>query len=209
MSAAISLQVNEDAEVCCTDHHTVVLQMLCETLTEYGHNSSHSSTSDRVRYDDQSADAYEEYLTVVLHSQWWPLMMQSADVDVLSMSLADLALEAARETTPQAGKRRGDSMYVSKPWYDGACKDAYYNMKHVLQCHDNTAEQRFNARKKYKSVTCRVQTPKPSGRRKAPAREMYALYLLKTKHRPSRKSMGISLLSPFRDLQSRCIYICL
>ena len=39
MSTAASLQVNEDAEVYYTDHHIVVLHMLFESLTRYGHNS--------------------------------------------------------------------------------------------------------------------------------------------------------------------------
>ena len=93
-------------------HHSVVRRMLCEPLKEYEHNSSHFSTIERVRYDDQNADAYEEYLTAVLHSQWLPLLSQSAIVDVLSKSLADLALEAAREITPQACKQRGGTTYV-------------------------------------------------------------------------------------------------
>ena len=152
MSAAVSLQVNEDAEVYCTDHHSVVLHMLCETLAGYEHNSSHFSTVERIRYDDQNADAYEEYLTAVLHSQWLPLLQQSADVDRLSKALADLALEAARETTPQARKRRGTAAYVSKPWYDEACRNAYKSMKHVLQCQDSTAEHQQPAQKQYKSV---------------------------------------------------------
>ena len=103
MSASVSLQVNGDAEVYCTDHHSVVVHMLCEPLKEYEHNSSHFSTVERVRYDDQNADVYAEYLTAVLNSQWLPLLSGNADV-VLSKSLADLALEAARETTPQARK---------------------------------------------------------------------------------------------------------
>ena len=157
MTASVSLQVNEDAEVYCTDHHSVVLHMLCEPLKEYEHNSLHFSTVERVKYDDQNADAYEEYLTAVLHSQWLPLLVQNADVDVLSKSLADLALEAARETTPQARKQRGAAAYVSKPWYDEACKNAYRNMKHVLQCLDNTAEEKQTVQKRYKSVTYRTK----------------------------------------------------
>ena len=156
MSASASLQVNDDAEVYCTDHHSVVLHMLCEPLKEYEHNSSHLST-ERVRYDDQNADVYEEYLTAVLHSQWLPLLSGNADVDELSKALADLALEAARETTPQARKRRGATAYVSKPWYDESCKNAYRNMKHVLQCSVSTAEEKQIVQKQYKSVTCRAK----------------------------------------------------
>ena len=67
MSAAVSLQVNEDAEVYCTDHHSVVFHMLCELLKEYEHNSLLFSTTERVRYDAQNADAHEEDLSAVLH----------------------------------------------------------------------------------------------------------------------------------------------
>ena len=219
MSAAVFLQVNEDAEVYCTDHHSVILHMVCEPLKEYENNSSHFSTVERVRYDDQKADAYEEYLTAVLHSQWMPLLSQNADVDMLSKSLADLALEAARETTPQACKRRGNAAYVSKPWYDETCKSAYRDMKRVLQCSDSTAADKQSVQKQYKSVTCRAKrawmqqrnaelmhlsSKDPKAFWKAyNTRPTSVLYACRSKLRLSRSFMAPSFLSPLKGRPPR------
>ena len=76
----------------------------------------------------------------MLHSQWMPLLLLNADVDVLSKSLADLALETAREIKLQACKRHGNAADVSKPWDDETCKSEHRDMKHVLQCSDSTSK---------------------------------------------------------------------
>lgn len=60
--------MNEDAEVYCTDHHSVMLPMLCEALAAYVHNKSHFGTPERTKNNDQNAHAYEMYLTAVLHA---------------------------------------------------------------------------------------------------------------------------------------------
>ena len=44
MSAGDALPMHGDAEVRCTDHHSLVLCMLCEPLKEYEHDGQHVST---------------------------------------------------------------------------------------------------------------------------------------------------------------------
>ncbi len=46
MFATVSLLVNEDADDYSTDHHSVVLHMLCEALNESQSSTSPASTSD-------------------------------------------------------------------------------------------------------------------------------------------------------------------
>ena len=97
MSATVSLQVNEDADDYCTDHHSVVLHMLCEALSESQSSTSPASTAARVRYD--------AHMSTSMH--YVPLLWQDADDDALSTALAGCAKTAACETTPQACERRG------------------------------------------------------------------------------------------------------
>ena len=107
MSATVSLQVNEDAIDYCTDHHSVVLHMLCEALSESQSGTSPASTAARVRYDAQNASAYQQHLTHELSLHYVPLLWQDAGVDALSTALAECAKPGACETTPQACERRG------------------------------------------------------------------------------------------------------
>ena len=157
MSATVSLQVNEDADDYCTDHHSVVLHMLCEALSESQSSTSPASTAARVRYDAQNASAYQQHLTHELSMRYVPLLWQDADVDTLSTTLAECAKTAACETTPQACERRGAPARKSEPWYDQSCKDAYQHKKHVSQCPQSTAEQIKVAQTRYDSVTSRAK----------------------------------------------------
>ncbi|DBB11112.1 TPA: hypothetical protein ACH3X3_006572 [Trebouxia sp. C0006] len=139
------------------DHHSVVLHMLCEALSESQSSTSPASTAARVRYDAQNASAYQQHLTHELSMHYVPLLWQDADVDALSTSLAECAKTAARETTPQACERRGAPARKSEPWYDQSCKDAYQHKKHVSQCPQSTAEQIKVAQTRYDSVTSRAK----------------------------------------------------
>ncbi|KAA6427587.1 MAG: hypothetical protein FRX49_02250 [Trebouxia sp. A1-2] len=157
MSATVFLQVNEDADDYCTDHHSVVLHMLCEALSESQSSASPASTAARVRYDAQNASAYQQHLTHELSMHYVPLLWQDADVDALSTALAECAKTAVCETTPQACERRGAPARKSEPWYDQSCKDAYQHNKHVSQCPQSTAEQKKVAQTRYDSVTSRAK----------------------------------------------------
>ena len=63
MSAKVSLQENEDADDYCTEHHLVVVHMLCEALSESQSSTSPASTAAGVKSDAQNASAYQQHLT--------------------------------------------------------------------------------------------------------------------------------------------------
>ena len=124
MTAVQSLHVLEQASRYHSDHNPLFLHFACDSLTHAPAPTPSAESDARMRYDVQTAEAYQVALASELQQHFIPLIQHELDVDLLADKFVACLTSAANNTMPHIRKASGVHSRKNQAWFDSACSKA-------------------------------------------------------------------------------------